>query len=312
MVYPVIEVDPESVVSDEQLGSKDKFWFEYEGQQWLFKEARVIHSPHGDVVTGEDWAEKAAAEIAQLIGVQAAHVQLAEYKGKRGCASLNFLPDRSVHLEHGNEILGGRVLGYDRTKRQKQTDHTIENIVAAIRKMFDKQAANAVLSQLASYLVLDALICNTDRHHENWGLFWRVLRTDEPVDDWDKPVLVKQYDVAPSFDHASSLGRELLDERRERILAEGRMAPYVRNGQGGVYWRSTDRKGANPLRLIESASSLYPEFFLGPIKNLSALPVAVIQEVMDEIPADRISQIARHFAKEMLATTYMTLIGLNR
>lgn len=312
MVYPVFEVDPDSVVADEQLGSKDKFWFEHDGRQWLFKEARIIRSPLGDVVTGEDWAEKAAAEIARLIDVQAAHVELAVYEGKRGCASLNFLPDRSVHLEHGNEILGGRVLGYDRTKRQKQTDHTIDNIVAAVRKMFDEPAANVVLSQLASYLVLDALICNTDRHHENWGLFWRVLRTDEPVEDWDKPVLVKQYDVAPSFDHASSLGRELLDERRDRILTEKRMASYVRNGHGGIYWRSTDRKGANPLRLTVSATGLYPEYFLGAIENLAAQPVTVIQEVIDEIPDSRISEFGRRFAKEVLAFTYMALIRLRK
>lgn len=38
-----------------------------------------------------------------------------------------------------------------------------------------KDDSRVVLTQLASYLVLDALVCNVDRHHENWGLLWQVV-----------------------------------------------------------------------------------------------------------------------------------------
>ena len=63
---------------------------------------------------------------------------------------------------------------------------------------------------IADYMVLDALIGNTDRHHENWG----ILRTRVDGQWEDK--------VAPSFDHASLLGRELQDVRREKLLVENR------------------------------------------------------------------------------------------
>lgn len=54
-------------------------------------------------------------------------------------------------------------------------------------------------------LVLDAWVANQDRHDQNWA----VLRTTAA------PVRLC---LAPSFDHASSLGFNELDVRRRRLL----------------------------------------------------------------------------------------------
>ena len=148
--YPILPVRPEDVIGDEALGSKTKFWFRREGRRWLFKEAREG--------TGEDWAEKVAAEVAHLVGIQAATVELAEFEGRPGCASLSFVDrDAGEGLIHGNEILAGMVLGYDRAKTFHQSDHTRENIQAAIRKLFPKKTMHdVILTVLAGYMVLDA------------------------------------------------------------------------------------------------------------------------------------------------------------
>ena len=78
--FPIIEVTPamRSGSEVEQLGSKPKFWFTYEKEKWLFKEARKN--------TGEDWSEKLASEIAKLMGLTTHHTELAIWNGKRGCA----------------------------------------------------------------------------------------------------------------------------------------------------------------------------------------------------------------------------------
>ncbi len=88
--YPILQVAQNEVVGDEQLGTKTKFWFERDCVRWLFKEAREINDPRGVMPTGEDWAEKVAAEIAHVLRIRAAHVELAEFEGRRGCASRNF------------------------------------------------------------------------------------------------------------------------------------------------------------------------------------------------------------------------------
>ncbi len=305
MSYPIVLVESHQILDDEQLGSKTKFWFEYKSHNWLFKEARVIQHPRGDVVTGEDWTEKVAAEIADLIGFNAAKVELAEYQGRRGSASLSFITSNNLHLEHGNEVLAGHLSGYDQRKKQHQSEHTLHNIIHALMIMFPQDDDNLyVLTKLASYLVLDALILNTDRHHENWGLFWKrlVLKTDDEA--------FRQYDVAPSFDHASSLGRELLDEKKAKLIQSAAINKYINNGRGGIYWHETDQHGLSPLSLVELAATKYPDYFRPALVAISRIPLGIIQATLDDVPTERASEISKNFAKLLLASTYERLTGL--
>lgn len=305
--FPILSISSDQFADVEQLGSKEKFWFWQEGQKWLFKEARLIISPEGTESTGEDWAEKIAAEIARVLNIPAATVELAEFKGRRGSASLNFTT-AAQQLMHGNEVMAGYLDNYNPEVRFKQTSHTVENIIAAIRKMFPKANEHrTVLRQLASYMVLDALIGNTDRHHENWGLLWQVLVEIDEVSESAR--LKKQYDVAPSFDHASSLGRELLDAKREEILAAGRVERYVDKGRGGIYL-TDGKKGANPLALVESIAVQHPDFFMPTLDTLRKVPLMRLTELLDRLPRSRASEAACGFAKEMLRVGYERLLRI--
>lgn len=307
MSYPIIYVESKQKIDDEQLGSKTKFWFDIESEEWLFKEARIIQHPTGNIVTGEDWAEKVAAEIALLIGVNAAKVELAEYQGRRGSASLSFITSNTLHLEHGNEVLAGHLLGYDQSKERHQSEHTLHNIIHALLLMFpQEQDSFYILTKLASYLVLDALILNTDRHHENWGLFWRaVIYSQVP----SIPSL-KSYDVAPSFDHASSLGRELLDDKKEVFIKNETIKKYIDKGRGGIYWRETDEHGLSPIFLVEQAAIKYPNYFKPALERLSQIPLERIQATLDDVPSERASDVSKKFAKLLLEKTYERLTRL--
>jgi hypothetical protein len=296
--FSVLQVQPNDLISDEALGSKTKFWFQQGSQRWLFKEARNN--------TGEGWAEKIAAEVALLMGISAADVELAEFENRLGCASLMFLnPARGDVLVHGNEILAGQVLGYDPAKRFRQSDHTLENIRIAICKMFPEPVIHHnVLTELAGYLVLDGLIGNTDRHHENWGLLLRTVVEDNTLE-------VGKLSVAPTFDHASSLGRELRDEKREKILhATGGIEAYVRNGHGGVFFSPADPHGANPLRLVEFGASRFGEYFLPGVERLRQVTMRDIESVVDRVPNEHMTVVAKAFTKEFLAYTFGSLCSL--
>jgi len=75
--FPILSIAKADIAGEEQLGSKEKFWFRRDGQLWLFKEARTINSPSGTFVAGEDWAEKIGTEIAHRLSIPAATVELA-------------------------------------------------------------------------------------------------------------------------------------------------------------------------------------------------------------------------------------------
>ncbi len=295
--YPIVLVRPEDVIGDEGMGSKPKFWFRREGARWLFKEAREG--------TGEDWAEKVVAEVARIAEIPAATVELAEFKGRRGCACLSFAnPDKAETLIHGNEILAGHVLGYDPAKKFHQSDHTLAHIVEALRRMFpDAARHDGVLAVLGTYLVLDALVGNTDRHHENWGILTRSRALEGGAVEITT-------EVAPSFDHASSLGRELLDEGRRQFLAQGRVANYVRRGHGAIFQSTTDRRGVNPLALVEIGVQTQPRFFVPALQRLKGVQLARLQATVDDAPEVRMTGPAKEFAKSFMAYTYEALTKL--
>jgi len=292
--YPIVQVRPEDVVGDEGMGSKPKFWFKRAGEQWLFKEARDG--------TGEDWAEKVVAEVAQVAGIPAATVELAEFSGRRGCASLSFADaSKAETLIHGNEILAGHVLGYDPKKKFHQSDHTLENIVEALKRMFPDPAHHeGVLAELGAYLVLDALVGNTDRHHENWGILTRAKALEGGA-------IEITMEVAPSFDHASSLGRELLDDGRQQFLAQGRVPDYVRRGHGAIFRSTADRRGVNPLSLVETGVQTHPGCFVPALQRLKGIQLVQLQGTVDDVPPVRMSEPAKSFAKAFIAYTYSVL-----
>ena len=281
--YTIVDIPQDAREDIEQLGSKPKFWVSLSDGRWLFKVAR----PN----TGEDWAEKVAAELAKHLDIEAADVELATYVDLRGCISRNFISlQKGEALVHGNELLASTVRGYDKTKIMKQSDHTVDNIIAAVTHFAPSDVARQMLLRLSEYMVFDALIGNTDRHHENWGFRFKLTR------------LAGSYplSIAPSFDHASSLGRECLDERCEKILRENKVAEYVRAGRGGVYWQATDAKGASPLKLVELASAKYPKYFAPALDKLCKLNEDDAWRIISRIPAQRASNVSKQFAQAIV------------
>jgi hypothetical protein len=294
--YPIITIDPNTVEDEEQLGSKPKFWFRHEGRRWLFKEVR----PN----TGEHWAKKVASELAVLLEVPAARVELAQCLDQCGCAVESFILDRRKQfLVHGNELLAGAVTGYERDKRFRQSDHTLANIIRAVEKTFGfGEWRKAAAERLCGFVTLDALIGNTDRHHENWGLLGTQVSESQGI------FVISRMEVAPSFDHASSLGRELLDEERLRRLKDKTVLGYIRKGRGGIYGRTSDKHGISPLEAALRAKKLYPELFERWWSKLEGLDEMRMRTILDRVPPDWMSAPAREFALAILCASRQELL----
>ncbi len=95
--FAIIEISKDASGEDEQMGTKISFWFDHESLgRCLYKKAR----PN----TGEDWSEKIAAELCELLQLAHAKYELATFQGEKGIISPSFLPDRGS-LTLGNEVL---------------------------------------------------------------------------------------------------------------------------------------------------------------------------------------------------------------
>ena len=169
-MFPIIDVIAWERINTEPMGTKPKFWcrdqFEVE---FLFKESRS-HA-------GENWSEKIAAEIAAVLGVPHAEIELAVCGGKNGTISKNFLPPTEpCSLVHGNELLHEHDPTYPSDAPNfRLAQHTLDRIFSGIQNsgavlpygFTGPKNVQTARDLFIGYLLLDALIVNTDRHHAN-------------------------------------------------------------------------------------------------------------------------------------------------
>jgi len=164
---------------------------------------------------------------------------------------------------------------------------------------FDSTINRKQVSYLfVGYLMLDALVGNTDRHHENWG----VVQKWEWVKGASSSMTISLHtSLAPTYDHASSLGREMLDERRQRILADPAwMKRYINGGTGGIFRDAQANKGLSPLALIELVAKTYTAFFKPWQKRIVELPPNFAQPIIAPIPDACMSAASKEFALAFL------------
>ena len=177
---------------------------------------------------------------------------------------------------------------YDIHKQFGQSAHTMDHIFAAFDRVFTTPAGATIAKRhFVGYLVLDALIGNTDRHHENWGLL--VKRTRKGL----------RGIVAPSFDHASSMGRELREEKKAQRLRDRTVGQYSENARGAVYWVDSGRYGPSPLDLVRSASKMYADLFYPPVARLAAARDS-FRDLIHRVPTAWMSDTAKEFTAALM------------
>ena len=106
--------------------------------------------------------------------------------------------------------------------------------------------------------------------------------------------------LAPTFDHASSLGRELQDKKRELFLNEERVGKYSEKARGGDYWSESDGRGPAPLELVRLANQKHPKIFQPALNKLAVLDNNQIRSVVNRVPSSWMTDSARNFAIELM------------
>lgn len=203
----VVDVSAWDVVDTEPGGDDPKLWLRSptDGRRWLYKTTVV----HGGREQGEDWAEMFVADVAGQLGVPTATIELGVRDQRHGCLSLDLVADRARwDLQPGAVLLWLQDSRLERKSRSRY-GHRLETIRSALDGVapppgLGRADGVSAFGVFAGYLVLDALVANRDRHEENWGVLHEA----------EGDTL-----LAPSYDHASSLGFGLTDSYRVRCLA---------------------------------------------------------------------------------------------
>lgn len=240
--FPVLDVSDWEIIADEAVGAEEKYWLQEPGttRRWLFKSVTVKQGH----IHGEDWAEKAVAQLASLLGIPCARIELAEMRGAPGCIGADLRPP--LHeLQHGQVLLEERgAPGYIHSKGKVHPGHSLENIHATLQGMLPPPGCEpgfgaTAFDVFAGYLLLDAWVANRDRHDNNWAVLRPVMASAEPLR------------LCGSYDHASSPGFNLTDQRSARLVEQQRVTAWC---EKGTAWRFEHDPGRPVPTLVEMAA----------------------------------------------------------
>lgn len=242
------------------------------GSAWLYKPV-VVHGEHRQ---GEDWVEKVASEIAHLMTLPAATVDLAQRHGRAGCVSLD-LKRRGWEMHAGAVLLSGSVRDYESQTRNRE-GHNIANIRKVLTGLAappasDLPAEFQAFDVFVGYLVFDALIANRDRHDYNWS----VLRPPPAEDGNDA--------LCGSYDHASALAFSLRDDQRARRLKDHSVRAWADRGTAykfehtvGLPVPSLVKMAADALRLCSADVADYW------LRAIASLERDALAEIVQSVP----------------------------
>jgi hypothetical protein len=284
-----VRVEPRGATAKEWLREPDGSSTRPE-TDWLFK--AVVQHENGSRQAG-DFTEVLASRLAVLLGLPAAETRLAVLNGVDGVIVRNVKPS-------GFDMVTGRLAMLDslgvvtsdsRRDKSASLGHSLDNVLNTLHTYAPPPEASSWdgctgADTMTAYLILDALIGNTDRHEQNWS----VLRNQDPAG---------QDRLSANYDLGASLGFQLTDMRRDALLSTpGGLAGFAERGMARRF--DGDRK-TTLLELARRAS-----------KRATARGRARIRDLVERIGATNfetelpelggMSEVARNFAWAVLNT----------
>jgi hypothetical protein len=305
--YAIKDVSTWVRLYDETKGQKNKIWLieppthtrAKKERHWLFKDRAQ---------GGDDWAERVACEVAKELQLPCPRTELARRETTLGVMSLDFTENFvRGDLLLGNELLFQNDPNYPRGRHFRGGAHTIDKVLTVLSRP-DIAVPEPLLGKLASaadlflgYLMFDVLIGNTDRHHENWGILL------QPTDSCPGAAV-----LAPSFDHAASLGQILRDDERERRLTTKdkgyQVGAYVEKARSALLQSPGDVRPLTLMDALITAGRRLPQGAKFWQSALSEVSEQALSRCVGKVPDTLASYWAKLFADAMLLTNRQRIL----
>ncbi len=290
----------------------------------------------------EFWSEIISSKIGQALGFNILDYNIgynANGSQKIGCLSKSMVNNSINKLTEGKVYLTGYKSSYNPEKDKKQ--YTFQ----FIRDTLHYFNYDSYIFNLLEIIVFDSIIGNSDRHQENWGIITNFEQTIKEIDNelqnpknkrikrwglrfnkllansqvlkFKENMKVKKRDLiiesdmikssfSPIYDSGCCLGRELLDEKVDKMLSDKQMLnAYVKKGRSEIHWQGLPKK-QNHFELIKLLQKEYPvqiESIINKVKTNynKEIIMGLINNVDNKLPDDLIIHKLGDNRKELMA-----------
>lgn len=154
-------------------------------------------------------------------------------------------------------------------ERKKGEQHNFQTITEILSNLADSHPFRGGWQEYwAKTLTFDALIGNTDRHQDNWGVILNVV-TDEMY-------------MSPVFDNGTSMGHEI-SEKKFGMYDEAAFARYILRGAHHMKWGLSDPGRMGHIDMLTKLAVAYPETRQIMVDSLSRAGGEVFERILNNL-----------------------------
>jgi hypothetical protein len=264
-------------IEPHQEGARDKnkvtcpgdspFPFLIGGHTYLFKQSNKRYPT-------QFWVEVIAFRLGCLMGVPVPPAFISIDTGRKLAGALI---EWFYNYPQGafEEYMGGEKLFLEinpHFDRGKGVQHNVNDLIDIIHKK--ERLAESFQEHWAQVFCFDAIIGNTDRHQDNWGL----------VSSGD------HYDFSPAFDNGTSMGHEIVEEKLFKKPADFEKYILRKRATHHIRWEKIDKTKLGHFELLKKIIEKYPNManYMVSCANFSLKSfeddLLSLQEISNQLP----------------------------
>ena len=211
-----------------------------------------------DYDCSEACSEKLAYEIARVLKYDCAKIELA-VDNDNNIGVLNYYFSDRFNAPHTD------IIAYlNKDTKERNSYYTISNIKSVLDAL-----DTDLFKDFIKIMIFDALIGEQDRHEENWGITEKGGR----------------YYISPLYDNGDSLLREFrnIETAQKYYFGIKDFNSYIYRSQTIIY-KEDNKSKYKHFELIKYLYDNYPQYVISEIDNLTKLTDEVIEEIVNKIP----------------------------
>ncbi len=156
--------------------------------------------------------------------------------------------DCSSRYTMGGDFMTLLIPHYDRKRGKQHNFQTVDKLSHALSQDWDLK--DNFVHYWAKIFIFDALIGNTDRHQDNWGV---IRYNKEGL--FERPVAK----FSPAFDNGTAMGHEILEKNFYKFKDFDYLKRYVDKGSHHMKWTLSDQDFLNFKEFTLKFLEKYPE-----------------------------------------------------